>query len=397
VAGELDGVRVLDFSRYVAGPYGGMILADLGAEVIRVEPPGGSEDRSLGPFLPDGESIPYGLILARNKKSITLDLGRQRGREILDLLISKGDILIHNFPPSSMEASLLDYGRLEKINPGIVVVWISGFGPQGPRSSEPCFDSIAQALSGAMSYCGFPGNPPTRSAVPYVDLASGVFAALGAMVALRHRERTGKGQLVDVALLDTALSFVAAMGVFAEWEVLGFEREAIGNYSFHTYANAFQVKDGWVMVNVIGNGCWRRFTKAVGMEDVASDPRFSDDETRFRNRELITAIVAQWMAQRSAQEVLEVLKGARVPCAQVMRVSQVMRDPHLRERKTIAEVEHGRWGKVPVPGPIPRFSRIQERRANPGPSPGQHNREIYGEVLGLSAEEMEVLRREGVI
>ena len=161
MAGELDGVRVLDFSRYVAGPYGGMILADLGAEVIRVEPPGGSEDRSLGPFLPDGESIPYGLILARNKKSITLDLGRQRGREILDLLISKGDILIHNFPPSSMEASLLDYGRLEKINPGIVVVWISGFGPQGPRSSEPCFDSIAQALSGAMSYCGFPGNPPT--------------------------------------------------------------------------------------------------------------------------------------------------------------------------------------------------------------------------------------------
>ncbi len=196
----MDGVRVLDFSRYVAGPYGGMILADLGAEVIRVEPPGGSEDRSLGPFLPDGESIPYGLILARNKKSITLDLGRERGREILDLLISKGDILIHNFPPSSMEVSLLDYGRLEKINPGIVVVWISGFGPQGPRSSEPCFDSIAQALSGAMSYCGFPGNPPTRSAVPYVDLASGVFAALGAMVALRHRERTGKGQLVNVAL-----------------------------------------------------------------------------------------------------------------------------------------------------------------------------------------------------
>jgi crotonobetainyl-CoA:carnitine CoA-transferase CaiB-like acyl-CoA transferase len=187
------------------------------------------------------------------------------------------------------------------------------------------------------------------------------------------------------------------MGVLAEWEVLGFEREAIGNYSFHTYANAFQVKDGWVMVNVIGNGCWRRFTKAVGMEDVASDPRFSDDETRFRNRELITAIVAQWMAQRTAQEVLEVLKGARVPCAQVMRISQVMRDPHLRERKTIAEVEHGRWGKVPVPGPIPRFSRIQERRPHPGPSPGQHNREIYGEVLGLSAEEMEVLRREGVI
>ncbi len=397
MAGELDGVIVLDFSRYVAGPYAGMILADLGAEVIKVEPPGGSEDRSLGPFLPDGESIPYSLILARKKKSITLDLRRERGREILERLISKGDILIHNFGPSSTEASLLDYGRLEKMNPRLIEVWISGFGPEGPRSSEPCFDSIAQALSGAMSYCGFPGNPPTRSAVPYVDLASGVFAALGAIVALRHRKRTGKGQLVDVALFDTALSFVAAMGALAEWEVLGFEREAIGNYSFHTYANAFKVEDGWLMVNVIGNKCWERFTKAVGMEEVASDPRFSDDETRFRNRELITAIVAPWMAQRNAQEVVEVLKAARVPCAQVMRISQVMRDPHLRQRRTVSEVEHRTWGKVPVPGPIPRFSRIPETRPQPGPSPGQHNGKIYGDLLGLSAGEMEALRREGII
>jgi len=388
---------VLDFSRYVAGPYAGMILADLGAEVIRVEPPGGSEDRSLGPFLPDGESIPYSLILARNKKSITLDLKRERGREILELLVSKGDILIHNFAPSSTEASLLDYGRLERINPGIIAVWISGFGPEGPRSSEPCFDSIAQALSGAMSYCGFPGNPPTRAAVQYVDLASGVFAALGAMVALRHRERTGKGQLVDVALFDTAVSFVAAMGALAEWQVLGFEREAIGNYSFHTYANAFQVKDGWVMVNVIGNGCWERFARAMGMDELASDPRFSDDETRFRNRELITAIVAPWMARRNGQEVLEVLKAARIPCAQVVRISQVMRDPHLTQRKTVVEVEHERWGKVPVPGPIPRFSRIQERSPRLGPSPGEHNDKIYGELLGIPAEEMEALRREGII
>lgn len=393
----IEGIRVLDFSRYVAGPYCGMILSDMGAEVIRVEPPGGADDRSLGPFLPDGDSIPYGLILGRNKKSITLDIRHDKGKKILELLIQKADIVVHNFIPLSKEADLLNYHRLKEINPRIIVVWITGFGPEGPRSEEPCFDSIAQALSGAMSYCGFPGGPPTRSAVPYVDLASGVFAALGAVVALFHRERTGRGQLVDIALLDTAICFVATMGALAESQVLGFEREAIGNCSFHTYANAFRVKDGWVMVNVIGNACWERFTRAVGLRDLTWDPRFSDDAARFRNRDLITHLVAPWMAGRDTEEVLRVLKRARVPCGEVRRISKVIGDPHLRQREIIAELDGGQWSKIPVPGPIPKFSAMKTRDPAPGPSPGEHNREIYSELLGFSEEELVTLERQGVI
>src|SRR4030042_1486634 len=284
MAKVLEGIRVLDFSRYGSGPYCGALLADMGAEVIKVESPGGGIDRQFGPFAPNGENIVYGMIMARNKKGITLDTRSDRGRGILKELVKRADIVVENYGAEGKRIMGLDYRSLSEINPAIILVSISGFGTFSPYAKKLAFDNIAQQMSGAMSYGGFPDNPPTRAAVPYAAFSSALYGALGAMFALYYREKTGKGQMVDIALLDAAFSMVAGMGVAADYKLLNYIRPQQGNQGYYCFTNSFKAKDGWIMVMVISNPIWRRFLKVIGRGDLAHNPRFIDDMARYQNR-----------------------------------------------------------------------------------------------------------------
>ena len=393
----LEGIRVLDFSRFAAGPYCGTLLADMGAEVIRIENPGGSEDRKLGPFAPNGESLPFSLVLPRNKKGITLKLRTDKGKEILKELVQRSDVVLHNFTSGSEEASILDYESLRGINPKVILVSVTGFGATGPFSQQPCFDSVAQALSGAMSYTGFPDNPPTRAAVAYVDFGTAVHAALGTVLALYHRMRTGEGQMVDLALMDVATSFVTAVGVVADYKILNYIRPQIGNHSFYNFSDCFQAKDGWLMISVIGNSIWRRFLKAIGREDLKDDPRFEDDMARFQNRQVIQTIVSQWMKARTVAEAIKQLDEARVPCSKVNNIAEMTDDPRVKARDMLVDLEYPEVGKVPVPGVTIKMSRTPGKIERPAPRVGEHNEEIYCDLLGFSSEKLSQLKADGIV
>jgi CoA:oxalate CoA-transferase len=393
----LEGIRVLDFSRYGSGPYCGALLADMGAEVIRVESPGGGIDRQFGPFAPNGENIVYGMIMARNKKGITLDLRSDKGKEILKELVKRADIVVENYGAEGKRIMGLDYRSLSEINPAIILVSISGFGAFGPYAKKLAFDNIAQAMSGAMSYGGFPNNPPTRAAVPYADFSSALYGALGAMFALYYREKTGKGQMVDIALLDAAFSMVAGMGVAAEYKLLNYIRPQQGNQGYYCFTNSFKAKDGWVMVMVISNTIWRRFLRVIGRGDLAHDPRFTDDMARYQNREILNAIVSEWVSQRTFDEAVNSLEEARVPCGKVNSIADIIDDPHIRAREMLVELDFPGVGLVPLSGVVPKLSETPGKIERRAPLIGEHNEEIYCGLLGFKKEELRRLKKERVI
>ena len=292
-------------------------LADHGAEVIRAEPPGGKVDRGMGPFSADGQPITYGMVIQRNKKNVTLNLRSQRGRQLLDELVRKMDVVVHNYPQGTEEAECLTYDRLSTINPALVVAAVSGFGQTGPYAERLCFDAVAQAMSGSMSITGYPGTPPLKAGVPYVDFNTAARTALGVMFALFERNASGRGQLVDIALFDVAFSMIAAMGCAAEYKLLGEVRKPVGNCAFYAYVGSCRAKDGYVSINIIGNGMWRRMCQVIGREDLAVDPRFKDNLKRYRNYQAIDAILDDWCGAKTVAEVLQILEEARIPSGPV--------------------------------------------------------------------------------
>jgi formyl-CoA transferase len=395
----LDGVRILDFGRYIACPYGGMLLADMGAEVIRVEPPGGTEDRGVGAFAPGtGSSLPYGLISCRNKKDITLDIRKDEGLSLLYRLVGAADVVMHNFVPGSSEAGILCFDNLKKINPRTIVISVSGFRKTGPYAQRPGFDSVAQGLSSMMSWTGFPGNPPTRSALAVIDCATGIMAAYSATLALLDRHRTGLGQEADLGLLDTAVSFVATMGIAAEVVLLNHERPQIGNHSYYNLSDSFQTKDGrWVMISAIGNRIWGRLVKAIGAGELADDPRFASDMLRFKNRHLLQPIISRLAGGYTTAEFVHLLQGARVPCGEIKTPAEMVQDPQVHAREMLVPIEYPGVGDVPLPGVIPKLSHSPGRIAKRASLIGEDNEEIYGRLLGLSGEHLQLLREKGVI
>jgi formyl-CoA transferase len=395
----LEDIRILDFGRYIACPYGGMLLADMGADVIRVEPPGGTEDRGVGAFAPGtGSSLPYGLISCRNKKDITLDIRKDEGREILHRLAATADVVMHNFAPGSPEAGILSYDHLSAINPRIIVVSVSGFGKTGPYAQRPGFDSVAQGLSSMMSWTGFPGSPPTRAALAVVDCATGIMAAYSTVLCLLDRHRTGRGQEVDLGLLDTAVSFVATMGIAAEVVLLNHERPQVGNHSYYNFSDSFQTRDGrWVMISAIGNRIWRRLVKALGADELADDPRFASDMLRFENRHLLQPLISRLAGGYTAGEFVHLLQEARVPCGEIKTPAEMVQDPQIRAREMLVSVAYPGVGDVPLPGIVPKLSHSPGRIAKRASLLGEDNEELYGHLLGLSGERLQQLREKGVI
>jgi crotonobetainyl-CoA:carnitine CoA-transferase CaiB-like acyl-CoA transferase len=393
--GILNDIRVIDLSRHISGPYCSSLLADMGAEVIRVERPGGDEDRRFGYLSPTGDSYAF-LNRMRNKKAITLNLDHPEGKEIFEKLVKSADIILENFAMRDKEKLGLNFESLRKFNPSIILASISAFGSSGPNAQRIGFDPIAQAISGAMSFSGFPGNPPTRTAAAWVDYAAAIHTAFGILLALRYRDKTGKGQAVEVALADVAAGLVALHGIYTEYEKLGVERPQMGNVSPYAYANSFQTKDGWIFISLTRDKVWRRFLKAAGMEDIAQDPRFTSDWERSKNREALDGIITPWISSKTVQEIISLLQKAGVPCARINTIPQAFSEPQYREREILINVEHPVIGSLSTLGLILKLSETPGYVRKGAPLVGQDNDQIYRE-LGYTELDLARFKQKGII
>jgi crotonobetainyl-CoA:carnitine CoA-transferase CaiB-like acyl-CoA transferase len=392
--GPLTGIRVLDFGRYIAGPYCAMLLADFGAEVIRIERRDGGEDRYIAPITEQGEG-PMFIGLNRNKKSVTLDPARPESREIKRRLIASADVVVANLPINVLRKLEIDYDSLAAIKPDIILTQISAFGAEGPYANRVGFDPVAQAMSGSMGLTGFPGAP-IRSVVPFEDFGTALHAAFGAMVALYERRKTGRGQVVDASLLATGVTFMQAL--LAERYVIGVERRQQGNTAFHVApSDTYRTKDGWIIIHVIGNPMFERWAKLAGRADLIDDPRCADDISRANNHHLITEAMNAWSSQRSTEEAMRELEEARVPCGKVYDLGEVFDDPQVKARELINFVEYpGSPKPVPMPNTPVRLSETPGEVRSRAPMLGEHTDEIL-RGLAFSDVEITVFRGSGVI
>ena len=394
VAGPLDGIRVIDFGRFIAAPYCAVLFADMGADVIRVERCGGGEDRYLGPVVESGEGGLF-LNVNRRKRGITLNFAHAESGEIIRRLILSADIVTVNLPLDVMKKLGLDYESLCEIKPDIILVMASAFGPDGPYTDRVGFDTVAQAMSGAMSLTGFPGTP-VRDIVSFVDYGTALHAAFGAMVALYDRRETGRGRLIDVSLLATGVTFMQPL--LAERVASGISRGQQGNASYYAApSDAYRTRDGWVMVQAIGSAMFHRWARVVGREDLVADPRCLDDITRATNYELINEVMNAWCSARTRDEVIAELERARIPCGPVYNLDEVIADEQVRARNLLEEAD---FPGNPRPVTLSRTAvRVRGAEAEgPGRAPalGEHTREVLAE-LGFTSREIEALREAGVV
>lgn len=394
MSGPLDGIRVIDFGRFIAGPYCAMLLADFGADVIRVERRTGGEDRKVGPVTESGEG---GLFLTcnRNKRGITLEPGHPQAGEVIRRLVSTADIVVVNLPIEVMKKLSLDYDSLRAVKEDIIVVMASAFGPDGPYSGRVGFDGVAQAMSGAMSLTGFPG-PPVRSIVSWVDYGTALHGAFGAMAALYHRQNTGRGQLVDVSLLATGVTFMTPL--LAERKTMGIRREQLGNTGYYAApSDVYQTIDGWIIVPTIGDQMFRRWARAAGREDLIDDPRLRDDISRGNNAAVINEAMSAWCAQRTRAQAIAELEAGRIPCGPCYDLDEVLADPQVNSRKLLEELEYP-GGKKPVPiarTPV-RLSEMLAGSTRRAPMLGEHTDEVLAQI-GFSDREIGELRSAGAV
>ncbi|MBI2878055.1 MAG: CoA transferase [Candidatus Tectomicrobia bacterium] len=398
--GPLEGVKVLEATTAQAGPVAGMVLADLGAEVIKIDQPGlGDIARRLPPFVPSRSeldaSVGY-LSRHRNKKNITLNLKSPEGQLLFRRLATRVDIVIQNFKPGTLDQWGLGYEGIRCLKPDIIYVSISGYGQYGPYSHKPGYDPVGQAMSGLMSVTGFPDGPPTKTGNAMADNITGWQGAMGAMAALHYRNRTGKGQHVDVCLLDSVLytteGFITgAANAGKKWQRTG------NRYQGTAPVNTYRCRDGYVCICVALESHWTRLCRILGREDLIDDPRTSSIAARGDHVELVDGVVSRWTQDRSVAEVVSTLDEAQLVVAPVMEFHQVLEDLHIREREMVTEVEHPAAGPIKLFGVASKYSLTPARVRTPAPLLGQHNREVYGGWLGLGEEEIDGLKEQGAI
>jgi crotonobetainyl-CoA:carnitine CoA-transferase CaiB-like acyl-CoA transferase len=374
----LAGIRVIDFGRFIAGPYCAMLLADMGADVIRVDRRQGSEDRFIAAITESGEGGGF-LSLNRNKRNLTLDTSKPESAEIIQRLVKGADVVVANLPNNVLKSMRLDYESLKSIKPDIILARISTFGPDGPYANRVGFDMVAQAMSGAMSLTGFSGTP-VRDIVPFEDYGTALHTAFGVMVALYHRAQTGEGQIVDGSLLATGITFV--QGLLAERSVLGVERRQLGNTSFYAApSDAYKTKDGWIVVSAVGNDMFARWARLVGREDFIGDPRFAGDQLRADNRDAITEAMNTWLATRTTEQAIAELEKARVPAGPVLDLQQVLDDPQVKARELLRYVEHpGAEKPVPLTDTAVRLSATPGGIRTRAAALGEHTDEVLREI-----------------
>jgi len=399
----LEGLVVLGVEQYIAGPYCTMLLADAGAEVVKVERPGvGDPRRTIGPYVMSGDGrtrVSGGFLeYNRNKKSVTLNLQHPKGKEALRRLASGADVLVENFRPGTMDRLGLGYAELSKINPGIVYAAISGFGQlpeyEGPYSSWPAFDIVAEAMSGVMHLVGFADRPPTTTLYGLADTYSGMTTALGIMFALHERRRTGLGQFVDTAMYDAMLALNERC--LATYSLTG-EVPMRGKELIQGPRGAFRAKDGYVALNIPTDDLWKRLTTVLGRDDLVTDERSRDGPSRARNCDFfLRPVIEEWMSSKTKDEAVELLMAAGVPAGPVQTADEICTCPQVSARGMLVEVDDPDLGPVKLARTPVRLSRAAEVEGRAAPRLGEHTDEVLGR-FGYTRVQIEELRKEGVV
>jgi crotonobetainyl-CoA:carnitine CoA-transferase CaiB-like acyl-CoA transferase len=397
VAGRLlEDIRILDLTRVVAGPFATAVLADLGADVIKVERPGTGDDYRYGPSQKGQTSLSF-QNTNRGKRSITLDLRDAEGRELFLRLCERADAVVENFRAGYLERIGLGADVLHAHNPRLVVASLSGFGATGPRAGQASYDIVAQATGGFLAMTGFPDGPPVRGGGALADFVGGLYLGLGLLAGLRDRDNSGRGRVLDLSNQDAMFAVTDSWVTIAQG--LGVEAERTGNqHPFTAPYDCFEARDGWVVVGTASNKLFRRLCQAVDRPELASDERFRSHRGRSARRGEINDIVGDWIRERSCEEVLAALgpDGADVPCARVARPDELVEDPQLRARGMIERHPHPTVGEVVFHGNPLRFSGAEPRERALAPDLGQHNAEIFAEI-GVDAADLERLAGKGVV
>ncbi len=396
MSGPLEGIRVVDLTRILAGPYCTMMLGDMGAEIIKIEnPDGGDDTRSWGPPFLNGVST-YFISINRNKKSLTLNLKDERGKELLRDLIRKSDIMVENFRPGTLDKLGFSWEEIHRINPAMIYASLSGFGQTGPRKSEPGFDVVIQGEGGLMSITGEPDGPPNKVGASVADITAGMLAAQGILLSLYHREKTGVGQMVDVGMLDgqVALLTYHANGYFATGKIpprRGNKHPSITPYE------TYSCKDGYFNLGVGNDSLWRRFCDAMGLGEIKEDPKFAVNKDRVDNRLELQEILDAIFAEKTVEETLDGLRGAGVPCGPINNLAQVLSEPQVLAREMVVDVDVPVAGPTKVTGVPIKLSETPGAVRTPPPTLGQHTEEVLESVLGMDEAQRNALRQEGVV
>ena len=394
----LEGLRVVEMGSLLAGPFCGQLLGDFGAEVIKVEPPGkGDPMREWGRHRKQGRTL-WWPIIARNKKSVTLNLREEEGQDLARRLIAEADVLVENFRPGTIEKWGLGYRELAETNPGLVMVRVSGFGQTGPYRERAGFGSIGEAMGGIRHVTGFPDQPPPRTGVSLGDSLAATFGALGALTALYHREaHGGRGQVVDVGIYEAVLALMES--TIPEHVLTGHTRGRSGSVlPFIAPSNIYPTRnEDYVLIAGNADNVFKRLAAAVGHPEWAEDERYATHHARGENMEELDAMISAWTAERTGEEVLATMAEAGVPAGKVFTAADMVEDPHYVARGNIVEVEDPEIGTFPMQNVVPRLTETPGEVRWTGPALGQHNDEVYGGLLGIGDKERRKLLERGIV
>jgi crotonobetainyl-CoA:carnitine CoA-transferase CaiB-like acyl-CoA transferase len=395
----LDGLKVIDAGTMVAGPFGGTLLADLGADVIKVEKPGAGDPMREWSPMKDGRSL-WWKVTARNKRLVTLDLAAATGRKLFLRLVRTADVVIENFRPGTFARWGLSYAELAKVNPRLILVHVSGYGQTGPYSRRPGYGTVAEGISGIPSFTGFPDRPPTLSAFPLADALAAIFGVIGLLSAIYERDVTGSGagQEIDVSLYEPL--FRLAESQVVGYDQLGLVKGRRGNrLEEDSPRNAYQTadEDEWITISASSDRTFARLARAVGRPELPADPRFRDNASRIANDAELDEIIADWIRQRPVDEVLKVFEEHDVIAGRIYTVKDIFADPHYQARDDIVEVADADVGPLKMPAVFPLFSRGPGRVRWSGGDLGQHNTEVLQGLLGLTDDELAAARAEGAV
>lgn len=393
----LDDIRVIEMGSLLAGPFCGQLLGDFGAEVIKIEDPkSGDPLRQWGREKPQGQSL-WWPIVARNKKSVTINLRTPEGQDLVRKLVAEADVLLENFRPGTLERWGLSPEELWKINPGLIVTRVTGYGQTGPYSSRAGFGAIGEAMGGIRHVTGDPDRPPARAGISIGDSLAATYAALGTLVALHNRERTGKGQIVDSALYEATLAMMESM--LPEWKLGGYERGRSGSTLPNVApSNVYPTKDG-EMVLIAGNQdtVFRRLVEAMGRPELADSEEYATHDARGARMQELDQLIADWTVTMDAEPLLELMADAGVPAGRIYKAKDMFADPHFAAREAIVTVQHPKLGDFPMQNVFPKLSETPGKVRSVGPELGQHNQEIYTKLLGIDEDTVSSLRAAGVI
>ncbi|MCM3768764.1 CaiB/BaiF CoA-transferase family protein [Neobacillus niacini] len=394
----LEGLKVLEMGQLIAGPFASRLLAEFGAEVIKVEPPAKGDPIRTWRVMENGTSL-WWYVQSRNKKSITIDLKHHEGQELIRGLVKEIDILIENFRPGTLEKWGLGYEELKKINPGLVMIRVSGYGQDGPYKDRPGFGSIGEAMGGLRYITGYPDRPPVRVGVSLGDSLSSLYAVIGALMAVYHRDvnGTGEGQVIDVALYESVFSLMES--VLPEYDRAGLIRERSGSMlPGITPSNTYVCSDGtYIVIGANGDAIFKRLMHAMGRADIAEDPRFENNAKRSEHAAFLDGLIEEWAKSLPFEAVKEKLDEAGVPAGSIYSVEDIVHDPHYQARKMIQEVAVDGLGMLKMPGIVPKMSETPGGIEWAGPELGQHTHDVLGGKLGLTEEQMNELKAKGVI